>query len=216
VVSAVRPKAVSLRSRAFFKEIKHNMGEHKQNSQQHSNAKHDAGHASSAGHHEEHKGLVNTPKQLIVVSVLALLVPVMLAYLGSQWASGDKRMNKTESAESIAKRIAPTGEIKKFDPNEPAPVVAAAVATSDKPKSGEEVYTAGCNACHGAGIAGAPKMADKEAWGARIAQGASTLYDHAIKGYQGKGGMMPAKGGNTALSDAEVKAAVDHMVAAAK
>jgi cytochrome c5 len=192
------------------------MGEHKQNSQQHSNAKHDAGHAHAAGHHEEHKGLINTPKQLIVVSVLALLVPVMLAYLGSQWASGDKRLNKTESAESVSKRIAPTGEIKKFDPNEPAPVMAAAVATTDKPKSGDQVYAGGCNACHDGGIAGAPKMADKGAWSARIAQGASTLYEHAIKGYQGKGGMMPAKGGNPALSDAEVKAAVDHMVAAAK
>ncbi len=191
------------------------MGEHKQNSQQHSNTKHDAHHATGA-HHEEHKGLISTPKQLIVVSALALLVPVMLAYLGAQWASGDKRLNKTELAESVARRIAPTGEIKKFDPNEPAPVVAVAAAASDKPKSGEEVYNGGCNACHGAGIAGAPKNGDKAAWGARIAQGAATLYDHAIKGYQGKGGMMPAKGGNTALSDAEVKAGVDYMVAAAK
>jgi cytochrome c5 len=193
------------------------MGEHKQNSQQHSNSKHDAGHVAGSGHHEEeHKGLINTPTQLIVVSLLALLVPVMLAYLGSLWASGDKRLNKTESAESIAKRIAPTGEIKKFDPNEPAPVVAVAVAASDKPKSGEDVYNGGCNACHSAGIAGAPKNGDKAAWGARIAQGAATLYDHAIKGYQGKAGMMPAKGGNTALSDGEVKAAVDFMVATAK
>ena len=188
------------------------MGEHKQSSQQHPNHKHGSDHA----HHEEHKGLINTPKQLIVVSALALLVPVFLAYLGAQWASGGKRLNATESAESIAKRIAPTGEIKKFDPNEPAPVVAVAAAVSDKPKSGEEVYNVGCNACHGAGIAGAPKNGDKAAWGARIAQGAATLYDHAIKGYQGKAGMMPAKGGNAALTDGEVKAAVDFMVAAAK
>jgi cytochrome c5 len=190
------------------------MGEHKQSSQhpQHSD-KHDK---HGAHHEEEHKGLVNTPKQLIVVSVLALLVPVMLAYLGAQWASGDKRMNKTESAESVAKRIAPTGEIKKFDPNEPAPVVAAAAPTSDKAKSGDEVYNGACGACHAGGIAGAPKFADKALWTERIAQGAATLYDHAIKGYQGKAGMMPAKGGNPALSDAEVKAAVDYMVAAAK
>jgi cytochrome c5 len=202
------------------------MGEHKQSSQhQQHGAKHVAHEAHEAHeahdkhgahHEEEHKGLVNTPKQLIIVSVLALLVPVMLAYLGSQWASGDKRMNKTESAESIAKRIAPTGEIKKFDPNEPAPVVTAAAPTSDKPKSGDEVYNGACGACHAGGIAGAPKFADKALWTERIAQGAATLYDHAIKGYQGKAGMMPAKGGNPALSDAEVKAAVDYMVAAAK
>ena len=194
------------------------MGEHKQNPQQQSKNKHESPKSDGhSGHHEEeHKGLVNTPKQLIVVSVLALVVPVFLAYLGSQWASGGKRMNATESAESIAKRIAPTGQLKTFDPNEPAPVVAVAAVASDKPKSGEEVYNGGCNACHGAGIAGSPKHADKAAWSARIAQGAATLYDHAIKGYQGKAGVMPAKGGNPALSDGDVKAGVDFMVAAAK
>ncbi|MEP7275105.1 MAG: c-type cytochrome, partial [Betaproteobacteria bacterium] len=74
----------------------------------------------------------------------------------------------------------------------------------------------GCIACHGAGIAGAPKFGDKGAWAPRLAQGVNTLYTHAIAGYTGKAGMMPAKGGNAALSDAEVKAAVDYMAAAAK
>jgi len=52
-------------------------------------------------------------------------------------------------------------------------------------------------------------------WAPRIAQGTSTLYEHALKGFQGKTGMMPPKGGSTA-PDADVKAAVDYMVAAAK
>ncbi len=166
--------------------------------------------------HDEHKGLINTPKQLIVVSALALLVPVFLAYLGSVYSSSGQRINKEESAASVNKRIAPTGAVKQFDPNEPAPVIAVAAAASDKPKSGEEVYNGGCNACHSAGIAGAPKTGDKGAWGARIAQGAVTLYDHAIKGYQGKAGVMPAKGGNAALTDGEVKAGVDYMTAQSK
>jgi cytochrome c5 len=174
---------------------------------------------TSHAHHdgEEHKGLISTPKQLIVAATLALLVPVFLAYLGAKWAGGTPRQNKEESAKSVAARIAPTGTVKQFDPNEapPAPVVAVAAA-SDKPKSGEEVYNGGCNACHTAGIAGAPKQGDKAGWAPRIAQGAATLYDHAIKGYQGKAGVMPAKGGNAALSDADVKAAVDFMVTAAK
>jgi cytochrome c5 len=71
-------------------------------------------------------------------------------------------------------------------------------------------------ACHAAGVAGAPKTGDKSAWTPRIAQGANVLYDHALKGFQGKAGVMPAKGGNTALSDDDVKAAVDYMVGAAK
>jgi cytochrome c5 len=173
---------------------------------------------SSHTDHAEHKGLINTPKQLIVVSLLALLVPVLLAFMGSQWASGGKRMNKEEAETSVAKRIAPTGQLKPFDPNEPAPVpvAVAAASSSDKPKSGDEVYNGACVACHGAGVAGAPKMGDKGAWGPRVAQGATTLYEHAIKGFQGKAGVMPAKGGNPALSDAEVKAAVDVMVAQSK
>jgi cytochrome c5 len=65
-------------------------------------------------------------------------------------------------------------------------------------------------------VAGAPKLGDKAAWGPRIAQGIDTLYTHSIKGFQGKAGMMPPKGGNMALSDADVKAAVDYMVAQSK
>ena len=59
-------------------------------------------------------------------------------------------------------------------------------------------------------------LGNKEQWAKRIAQGNDTLYKHAIGGYTGDAGMMPAKGGNASLSDDEVKAAVDHMVAAAK
>jgi cytochrome c5 len=64
-------------------------------------------------------------------------------------------------------------------------------------------------------VAGAPKFGDKAAWSGRIAQGTPTLYEHAIKGFQGKAGVMPPKGGSSA-PDADVKAAVDYMVSAAK
>ena len=93
-----------------------------------------------------------------------------------------------------------------------APAEAAAVADL----GGEDVYNQACVACHGQGIAGAPKFADKAAWSDRIAQGADTLHKHAIVGYQGKGGFMPPKGGRTDLSDQSVINAVDYMVAAAK
>jgi cytochrome c5 len=80
---------------------------------------------------------------------------------------------------------------------------------------GKKIYESACIACHGSGIAGAPKVGDKAAWTARIAQGSATLYEHAIKGFQGKTGFMPPKGGSSA-SDEEVKAAVDYMVSASK
>lgn len=81
---------------------------------------------------------------------------------------------------------------------------------------GQQVFSQTCVACHGAGVAGAPKVGDKADWGPRIAQGQQTLYQHALNGFQGKKGVMPPKGGNTALPDADVKAAVDYMVAQAK
>jgi cytochrome c5 len=95
------------------------------------------------------------------------------------------------------------------------PPAAPAAAPATASAAGQTLYNATCVACHGAGIAGAPKVGDKAAWAPRIAQGNNVLYDHAIKGFQGKAGMMPPKGGSTA-PDADVKAAVDYMVAAAK
>ena len=94
----------------------------------------------------------------------------------------------------------------------PAAAAPAAATTAD---AGKKLFDTACVACHGAGIAGAPKFADKAAWAPRVAQGSTTLYEHAIKGFQGKAGMMPAKGGSAA-SDSDVKAAVDYMVSAAK
>lgn len=99
-----------------------------------------------------------------------------------------------------------------------APPTAGAIATpavAGNNEAGKALFNATCTACHGAGIAGAPKFGDKAAWAPRIAQGTTTLYQHAIKGFQGEFGMMPPKGGSAA-PDADVKAAVDYMVAAAK
>lgn len=80
------------------------------------------------------------------------------------------------------------------------------------PKNGEETFQQVCSACHGAGVAGAPKVGDHGAWAARIGQGKPTLYEHALKGYQGKAGVMLAKGGRSDLPDDLVKETVDYMV----
>ena len=76
---------------------------------------------------------------------------------------------------------------------------------------GEKIYKASCLACHGAGVMGAPKFADKAAWQPRMAKGQAGLYGSALNGVR----MMPARGGNPALKDDEVKAAVDYMTAKA-
>lgn len=89
-----------------------------------------------------------------------------------------------------------------------APAGAAAPAENTV---GKATFNKVCAVCHAAGVAGAPKPGDKADWGPRIAQGKEVLYKHAIEGFTGSKGQMPAKGGSPALSDAEVKAAVDYM-----
>ena len=88
--------------------------------------------------------------------------------------------------------------------------------TSQAFADGKATYTQACFACHGTGAAGAPKLGDKAAWKDRVAKGAATLHDHAIKGFKGEKGVMPAKGGRADLSDDAVKAAVDYMMSESK
>ena len=95
---------------------------------------------------------------------------------------------------------------------------AAAAAGGAKPVAvkagaidGKAAYESVCAMCHTPGIAGAPKTGDKAAWKPRIALGKDALYNSALHGKNA----MPPKGGST-MSDAEVKAAVDYLVAAAK
>jgi cytochrome c5 len=94
-----------------------------------------------------------------------------------------------------------------------APAAAPAAATD---LAGEAVYNQACVACHGAGVAGAPKFGDKAAWAPRIAQGMDTLHQHAVHGFQGKSGFMPPKGGRADFTDQSVMNGVDYMAAAAK
>jgi cytochrome c5 len=122
----------------------------------------------------------------------------------------------------VAQRIAPVGQVavKGKDNSHLAAAEPAAsppqnesapIQVAEAP-SGQDIYQQACAACHGAGVAGAPKFGDAAAWADRIAQGDDILYEHAINGYQGSAGYMPAKGGRADLSDEAVKAAVQHMV----
>ena len=88
-----------------------------------------------------------------------------------------------------------------------------ASAANDK---GKAVYESTCQMCHKTGVMGAPKFGHKDEWAPRIAKGKDTLYQHALHGFKGKKGVMPAKGGKPQLADADVKAAVDYFIANAK
>ncbi len=104
-------------------------------------------------------------------------------------------------SEAVSSRIQAVGEV-----TVGAPVEVKTVAASPA-----DSYQASCFACHGTGAAGAPVLGDKAAWKARIAQGKSTLYKHAIGGFKG----MPPKGGSS-LSDDAIKAVTDYMVSKSK
>lgn len=95
----------------------------------------------------------------------------------------------------------------------PAPQVAqAAPAAKPAAANGKAVYDKVCFACHAQSVAGSPKLGDKAAWAPRIQQGMDTLVQSVVKGK----GAMPPKAGNPALSDAEVRAAVEFMVSQSK
>ncbi|MEZ5562026.1 MAG: c-type cytochrome [Gammaproteobacteria bacterium] len=94
----------------------------------------------------------------------------------------------------------------------PAATVAANADAAAETASGKAIYSRSCSICHATGTAGAPKPGDIADWEPRLAQGMDVLYKHAIEGFSGSKGVMPARGGAANLSDEEVKASVDFML----
>jgi cytochrome c5 len=149
--------------------------------------------------HDPHSSAIKTPKQLIVVVVLAFLVPITVIGLLSQLFTSTMR-DATEDEQHVLARIKPVGTV----------VIAEATAPKGS-LTGEQVFAQVCKTCHEPGLAGAPKIGDKAAWSPRIAEGEQTLVQHAIHGFQGKTGVMPPKGGNPDLTDEEVHRAVVYL-----
>ena len=140
-----------------------------------------------------------------------LLPALLIALLGACGKEEAKPAAAPAAAPAVAAAPAPAAAPAAEPAAAPAAPPAAA-STAD----GAGIYKKVCGLCHGTGAGGAPMVGKKDQWEKRIAQGNDTLYKHAISGFTGDAGMMPAKGGNASLSDDEVKAAVDHMVASSK
>ncbi len=130
----------------------------------------------------------------------------------------------TAKAAQVAERIAPlgadyagsTGQAAMAAAAESAKAAAASQVAYGGTLDGSVIFGQLCTGCHTSGAAGAPKL-EKAAWAARLPQGIATLVSHAINGYKGPdGNMMPAKGGNPALTDAQVEATVKWMVSQIK
>ena len=175
--------------------------------------------AIAMNEHDPHSSPIKTPKQLVIVVVLAFVVPIAVILLITQLVTGVPHDTGGDAA--VRARIAPVGTVEIAGTRQPGRRArAGGRRPRRRPPPGRS--TARRSTTARASRATAPasparrSSATRPAWAPRVAQGAAVLYDHAIKGYQGKAGVMPPKGGAMQLTDAQVKAAVDAMVAAAK
>lgn len=160
----------------------------------------------------------------IVLGTAALIVGIILLAQFAIGAYGGRSLanDPAMAPEALARRIGPVAKLQLEGATEVAPaaqgeapkvaVVTAAPAAAGGKPDGKKVYDTACMACHATGAANAPKLGDKAAWAPRIKTGTEALYASVIKGK----GAMPPKGGNAALPDADVKAAVDYLVAGSK
>lgn len=105
------------------------------------------------------------------------------------------------SEEDIKSRIKPVGSVNIAGAQ-------AASAAASGPRSGADVYTKSCVACHSSGVLGAPKLQDAADWAPRLEQGFDTVLQNAINGIKA----MPPKGTCGDCSDDEIKAAIEHMI----
>ena len=148
-----------------------------------------------------------------------MTVTVVLGFLGHWIYSNQPRNESPRRAAELAARIAPEGGVYAGNTGKAAMAAAAEAAAKaaagqvayDGTKDGSVIFGKLCTACHGTGAGGAPKL-EKAAWADRIKQGVETLDKHAIEGFKGAAGQMPAKGGNASLTEDQVKATVKWMV----
>ncbi|MGY0551655.1 c-type cytochrome [Vreelandella sp. 2A-K22] len=158
-------------------------------------------------------GNPNLSDEEVEAAVAYMVEPVMEVpeLSGGDEAAADEAATEETAA---AEGEAATEEMASNDDaasEEDAAAVEEASGSSDL--DGEALYaSSGCVACHDNGVAGAPTIGDSEAWAARLEKGADELYASAINGI----GAMPAKGGNPNLSDEEVMAVVDYLMAEAQ
>lgn len=154
--------------------------------------------------------------------VIGSLVTIAIVLFGIARSIGTpfeeaRAASDSASAAHVAENTAPIGKLAIAGHDNSALAIRApgsglAPTALPVPKSGEETFQVVCSACHATGIGGAPKVGDHAAWGPRIGQGKATLYEHALRGFTGRAGVMLAKGGRSDLPDDLVRETVDYIV----
>jgi cytochrome c5 len=165
---------------------------------------------------------MNVFSAVIGVLVAIALVLIGISRLVDSGPKGARDIEDPLMQASAHERIKPFGQVAVAGQDNaglaieetPVPVAAGAQAgAAVVPTDGKSVFEVACAACHGTGIAGAPRIGDAAAWAPRLEKGMPTLVKHAIEGFQGDAGVMPAKGGRTDLPDDAVGAAVEYLAA---
>jgi cytochrome c5 len=163
-------------------------------------------------------------KHFAQLIVFLMLVAVGLIALGAYIYGSHPSPENPSMAKVIEQRIAPVGGVYAGDTGRAAIAAAEAAAKAAAASrvayggtlEGSVIFGNLCHACHETGAGGSPKLTDTAHWNPRIALGVDTLVKHAIEGYTGSSGMMPAKGGNPSLTDEQVKATVEWMISQIK
>jgi cytochrome c5 len=147
--------------------------------------------------HDPHSSFIKTPQQLVIVILLAFLVPIIVIILLVQLVTSQPTSDPNAlSPEAVSKRLQPVGTVE-FGAPQAAPGA----------RTGEDITKTVCAACHQAGVANAPKLGDAKEWAPRIKAGLDQMVQIVINGK----GAMPARGGDTSLTDAEITRAVVFM-----
>jgi cytochrome c5 len=156
---------------------------------------------------------------IVTLCFVLFIVVFVGSHLDTPGRAEQDRSTLLGGGSGVGDRVAAIGQInvavaEEESTSDEAEVASTEVTPTTPPAAdGKQVYDAGCVACHGAGIAGAPRVGDSDAWTDRIGAGLENMVANAVNGFQGSQGMMPAKGGNPSLSDEEIEAAVEYMVA---
>jgi cytochrome c5 len=156
---------------------------------------------------------------VLLLAALAIVLVIQLSW--ALFDGGSPALN----ADEVSARIRPVGEVNTGAPIPPAPAREVARVEPARPaastpapqpaesaRTGEQVFGSACRTCHGAGVAGAPKLGDRAAWAPRLQKGMDVLVQNAIKGFRGSSGVMPPRGTCGSCSDAEIRSAVEYMV----
>lgn len=161
--------------------------------------------------HEE-TSFIKTPQQLLVVILLAFVVPIFgIVLIVKLVVDSPKADPGAMAPQAVAARIQPVG---KWDPTAPVESAAPAAATAAAagPADPQKTYATVCAACHAQSVAGSPKLGDKAAWAPRIKAGVDAMVKSVVTGK----GAMPPKGGNAALTEADIRGIVQYMVSQSK